>query len=73
MDKKISFTFVCDQSFADRFIIEAWQGEIFSGQSVTVDGDGESDGKEGFTIRKHLDMVIQSTHNFYIKMNMQAQ
>ena len=46
--QEVSFTFVCDQSFADRFIIEAWQGAIFSGQSVSVDGDGESDGKEGF-------------------------
>ena len=25
-----SFTFICDSSFADRFLIEAWQGYIFS-------------------------------------------
>jgi hypothetical protein len=27
---KINFTFICDQSFADRLIIEAWQSIIYS-------------------------------------------
>jgi len=31
--QEVSFTFVCDSSFADRFIIEAWQSAIFMGQS----------------------------------------
>ena len=31
-------TFVCDASFADRFIIEAWMQEIFNGDGVDVDG-----------------------------------
>ncbi len=29
--QEVSFTFVCDSSFADRFIIEAWQSSIFTG------------------------------------------
>ena len=29
--QEVSFTFVCDSTFADRFLIEAWQGAIFSG------------------------------------------
>ena len=28
--QEVSFTFICDSSFADRFLIEAWQGAIFS-------------------------------------------
>ena len=31
--QEVSFTFVCDSSFADRFLIEAWQSAIFMGQS----------------------------------------
>ena len=31
-------TFVCDASFADRFIIEAWMQEIFNGDGGDVDG-----------------------------------
>jgi hypothetical protein len=34
----IGMTFVCDASFADRFIIEAWMQEIFNGDGVDVDG-----------------------------------
>ena len=37
--QEVSFTFVCDSTFADRFILEAWQGAIYSG---TV-GKGFSD------------------------------
>tara|TARA_Y100000114_G_scaffold37093_1_gene32673 strand:+ start:3183 stop:4037 length:855 start_codon:yes stop_codon:yes gene_type:complete len=29
--QEVSFQFICDSSFADRFIIEAWQGAIFGG------------------------------------------
>ena len=32
--QEVSFTFVCDSSFADRFLIEAWQEAIFGGQSI---------------------------------------
>lgn len=31
--QEVSFTFVCDSSFADRYIIDAWQGAIFTGSS----------------------------------------
>ena len=34
----IGMTFVCDASFADRFIIEAWMQEIFNGDGGDVDG-----------------------------------
>ena len=36
--QEVSFTFICDSSFADRFLIEAWQSAIFSGtlQQKTV-------------------------------------
>ena len=27
--QEVSFQFLCDSSFADRFLIEAWQGAIF--------------------------------------------
>ena len=30
--QQVSFTFVCDSTFADRFLIEAWQGVIFGGE-----------------------------------------
>jgi hypothetical protein len=31
--QEVSFTFICDSSFADRFMIEAWQSAIFMGQN----------------------------------------
>ena len=33
--QEVSFTFVCDSTFADRFIIEAWQGAIYSGHVIS--------------------------------------
>ena len=30
--QELSFTFVCDSTFADRFLIEAWQGVVFGGE-----------------------------------------
>ena len=33
--QEVSFTFICDSSFADRFLIEAWQSAIFMGVSST--------------------------------------
>ena len=32
--QEVSFTFICDSSFADRFLIEAWQGAIYSGTNA---------------------------------------
>ena len=32
---EVSFTFLCDSSFADRFLIEAWQGFIFGQDDLT--------------------------------------
>ncbi len=30
--QEVTFTFVCDSTFADRFLIEAWQGVVFGGE-----------------------------------------
>jgi len=30
--QEVTFTFACDSTFADRFLIEAWQGVIFGGE-----------------------------------------
>ena len=39
---EVSFTFICDASFADRFIIDAWQTAIYSsGNASEVHEDGE--------------------------------
>ena len=41
--QEVSFTFVCDSTFADRFILEAWQGAIYSGHTITgFDGDDDN-------------------------------
>ena len=32
--QEVSFQFICDSTFADRFLIEAWQGAIFDGNGV---------------------------------------
>ena len=32
--QEVTFTFVCDSSFADRYLIEAWQSAIFQGRSI---------------------------------------
>ncbi len=34
--QEVTFTFVCDSSFADRYLIEAWQSAIFQGKSELV-------------------------------------
>ena len=31
---EVSFTFLCDSTFADRYVIEAWQAAIFRGNDV---------------------------------------
>ena len=33
--QEVSFTFICDSSFADRFLIESWQSAIFMGRTST--------------------------------------
>tara|TARA_B100000287_G_scaffold118655_1_gene110588 strand:+ start:132 stop:1016 length:885 start_codon:yes stop_codon:yes gene_type:complete len=38
---EVSFTFICDASFADRFIIDAWQSAIYSSGNWT---DNDEDG-----------------------------
>ena len=52
----IDFTFICDQSFADRLIIEAWQSMVYSGGIMTPGGtltaddiDSNTDEKVGDT------------------------
>ena len=40
--QEVSFQFICDSSFADRFIIEAWQGAIFGGTSSDTPVQGNS-------------------------------
>lgn len=40
--QEVSFTFICDSSFADRFLIEAWQGSIYSASSEGVPEGGNS-------------------------------
>lgn len=42
--QEVSFTFVCDSSFADRLIIEAWQSSIYMG---TETGDYMTNNDEG--------------------------
>ena len=34
---EMTMSFICDTSFADRFIIEAWQSEIYGGAGVDVE------------------------------------
>tara|TARA_B100000900_G_scaffold414195_1_gene440178 strand:+ start:135 stop:923 length:789 start_codon:yes stop_codon:yes gene_type:complete len=44
--QEITFTFVCDSTFADRFIIDAWMSSIFTGavryqtKSETIENEG---------------------------------
>lgn len=45
----VDFTFLCDSSFADRFLIEAWQNAIYSGRAGVervLTEDGEDTGTE---------------------------
>ncbi len=39
---EIDFTFICDQSFADRLIIEAWNNSIFSAKSNIMEREEPS-------------------------------
>ena len=51
--QEVSFTFLCDSTFADRFIIEAWQSAIFSGTlqtktQIETDEEGNELSREDF-------------------------
>lgn len=35
---EVTFTFLCDSTFADRFVIEAWNGAIFDGKGPAGNG-----------------------------------
>ena len=45
--QEVSFEFVCDSAFADRFVIEAWQSAIYQGggniQAKLSEEDGTID------------------------------
>ena len=47
--QEVSFTFVCDSSFADRYIIDAWQSAIFTG---TKDGGSSTSTTETIKTKK---------------------
>tara|TARA_B110000444_G_scaffold60462_1_gene56364 strand:- start:972 stop:1760 length:789 start_codon:yes stop_codon:yes gene_type:complete len=36
--QEVSFTFLCDSTFADRFVIEAWQSMVYSGRDGNTIG-----------------------------------
>jgi len=54
--QEVSFTFVCDSSFADRYIIDAWQGAIFTG---TKDGGSSTSTIE--TIKTEKNTLVNPT------------
>ncbi len=54
--QEVSFTFVCDSSFADRYIIDAWQGAIFTG---TKDGGSSTSTVE--TIKTEKNTLVNPT------------
>ena len=41
--QEVSFTFVCDSGFADRFLIEAWQSAIFMGDVTNTESQQKFD------------------------------
>ena len=43
----VDFTFLCDSSFADRFLLEAWQSAIYSGKTGNLTEDGSEAGESG--------------------------
>lgn len=59
---QVDFTFLCDSSFADRFLIEAWMDEIVSGGASTlagVKGDGSGNALDAFGNR------AKPTYSYY--------
>ena len=46
----VDMTFICDSSFADRFLLEAWQSAIYSGNAIAnVDRNGDAGGNASST------------------------
>jgi len=62
--QEVSFTFVCDSSFADRFIIEAWQEAIFGGESINESVGPARDNKEKQQRRELLESAARDIAEF---------
>ena len=61
--QEVSFTFVCDSSFADRYIIDAWQGAIFTGSK-----DGGSDETTVEEVKTNKNTMTNPTGEDYDNM-----
>lgn len=62
--QEVSFTFVCDSTFADRFILEAWQGAIYSGHTIT-DFDGDDDNYANADLQDVANVPGNSVHPMF--------
>lgn len=62
--QEVSFTFVCDSSFADRFLIEAWQEAIFGGESINESVGPARDNKEKQQRRESLERLVSINPDF---------
>lgn len=62
--QEVSFTFVCDSSFADRFLIEAWQEAIFGGESINESVGPARDNKEKQQRRESLERLVSINPEF---------
>lgn len=64
---QVDFTFLCDSSFADRFLIEAWMDEIISGDaSTTTEGDTEDGPSNNIVAEGNRAKATFSYYNNYI-------
>jgi hypothetical protein len=64
---QVDFTFLCDSSFADRFLIEAWMDEIISGNaSTTTEGDVEEGPSNNIVASGNRAKPTYSYYNNYI-------
>ena len=62
-------TFICDSSFADRFLLEAWQSAIYSGNAIAnVDRNGDAGGNASSTQQEGSGSALPyfSYYNDYI-------
>jgi len=59
---QVDFTFLCDSSFADRFLIEAWMDEIISGGASLMAG---ADGEGGGNSLDALGSRVKPTYSYY--------
>ena len=62
--QEVSFTFICDSSFADRFLIEAWQEAIFGGESINESVGPARDNKEKQQRRELLESAARDIAEF---------